>query len=108
MQETDEFQKKVITIACSNAFLLLRKSVIYQTLEIAQCKVSTRNRHECAECSSGCLRKYIDRDMLECMKEISMSNATIVNLFNAHRNLIARCMKDHGVTPNSCMNYTND
>ena len=45
---------------------------------------------------------------LEHIKIIGISNVEITHAFSAHRNLVARCIKDYGIIIPEFANHSND
>ena len=85
------------TVVISELVLVLsqlRKTIIKQIIENDQCNINTYKRCTCTTQTGGRPKKYIDKDVLEHMKNIGMSNVDIANVFSVHRNLIARCIKE--------------
>ena len=85
------------TVVISELVLVLsqlRKTIIKQIIENDQYNINTYKRHMHTTQTGGRPKKYIDKDVLEHMKNIGMSNVDIANVFSVHRNLIARCIKE--------------
>ena len=99
------------TVVMSELVLVLsqlRKTIIKQIIENDQCNINTYKRHIYTTQTGGRPKKYIDKDALEHMKNIGMSNVDIANVFSVHRNLIARCIKDYQMSIPTFTNHTNE
>ena len=86
----------------------LRKSRIKQTLENDQHNTNAFKRHAHTTHVGGRPKKCVDKDVLEHMKNIGVSNVNIANTFSVHRNLVARCIKDYHLSMPRFTDYTNE
>ena len=92
--EINNVQNNTNAIDLSKTITSLRKTVIKQIIENDQCNANICKRHLCTTQTAGRPKKYMDKDVLEHMKNIGMCNVEIANLFSVHRNLVARCIND--------------